>query len=309
MIRGLLYDLGARFGPRYIRSASTRLNPNRAFNWRALLNPFNNWAKVIDCEDIPVTPYENFVALNQLTEAYLQLGANPVPPGNPEGIQRPQIPKLITLGGDHSISLPALRALHRHHGKRIAVVHFDAHLDTWIPSPHQPWNDINGFNHGSMFWMAWNESLLLEDSLIHAGLRSRLGDAQDWVDDTKQGWKRIYSDDIDDINGTEKIINFIVETIGTEHPTYLTIDIDVLDPTVAPGTGTPEVGGWSARELIRILRGIEKLNIVGADVVEVAPPFDSAELTTKAAQQLVFEIVTNMVKREIDRGRKPHKGL
>lgn len=186
-------------------------------------------------------------------------------------------------------------------------MHFDAHLDTWVPTAHPPWHDVNGFNHGSMLWKAHKEGLLLEHSLIHVGLRSRLGSAQDWVDDDAQGWKRIFSDDID-TNGTSGIIESILQTIDPNHPTYLTIDIDVLDPTAAPGTGTPEVGGWTTRELIRILRGIEDLNIVGADVVEVSPAYDDqAESTTKAAQQLVFEIVTSLVKREIKRGEKTHE--
>lgn len=277
------------------------MNPRRAFNARAHINPFDEWAKVIDCEDIPVTPYENFVALRQLSEAYAQLGSNPVSLGSPISI-----PKLITLGGDHSITLPALRALHAKYNKQIAIVHFDAHLDTWVAGAQPPWtHEANGFNHGSMLWQAHEEGLILNGS-IHVGLRSRIGSAQDWVDDDKQGWERIFSDDIDDI-GAQGIIDSILKQIGTEHPTYLSIDIDVLDPTAAPGTGTPEVGGWTTRELIRILRGIEELNLVGADVVEVSPAYDDqAETTTKAAQQFVFEIVTSIVTREIHRKKHPN---
>ncbi|KAK5150992.1 hypothetical protein LTR04_006686, partial [Oleoguttula sp. CCFEE 6159] len=111
------------------------------------------------------------------------------------------------------------------------------------------------------------------------------------------GWKRILTDDIDDI-GTRGIIDSIMQRVGTEYPVYLSIDIDVIDPGLAPGTGTPEPGGWTTRELIRILRGIEGLNVVGADVVEVSPAYDgSAETTAVAAAQVAYEVLTNMVKR------------
>lgn len=239
-----------------------------------------------------------------MTEAYLQLGSNPV-----SAHAHPRVPKLITLGGDHSITLPALRALYKKHKSQIAVVHFDAHLDTWRATPHPPWFfEANGYNHGSMLWQAHQEGLIRNQS-VHVGLRSRLGELNDWIEDDEQGWVRVFSDDIDTI-GAKGIIEFILKHIGTSHPTYLSIDIDVLDPTAAPGTGTPEVGGWTTREMIRILRGIEKLNLVGADVVEVSPAYDDqAETTTKAAQQFVFEIVTSMVTREIEGGKSLHMDL
>lgn len=148
-----------------------------------------------------------------------------------------------------------------------------------------------------MFWLAHNESLLLPHRSVHAGLRTRLTDAGDHADDDAQGWTRIACDDLDDV-GVAGITQQILNHIGPDVPVYLSLDIDVLDPGLAPGTGTPEPGGWTTRELIRILRGIEGLNVVGADVVEVSPAYDGVgEVTALAAAQVVFEILTSMVKR------------
>jgi agmatinase len=188
----------------------------------------------------------------------------------------------------------------------VAVVHFDAHLDTWHPAKYpSSWVDQEDtdaqsfFNHGSMFWIASTEGLIANGSSIHAGLRTRLSgtDDEDYDDDTQQGWERISTDDIDEI-GAQGIVDRIMSRVGIEMPVYLSIDIDVIDPGLAPGTGTPEPGGWSTRELIRILRGIERLNVVGADVVEVSPAYDGAtEATALAAAQVGFEILSSMVKR------------
>jgi agmatinase len=150
-----------------------------------------------------------------------------------------------------------------------------------------------------MFWLASNEGLIANGSSVHAGLRTRLSgnDWADYDDDDRQGFLRISADDIDDL-GTAGIISSIMKRIGTEKKVYLSIDIDVLDPGLAPGTGTPEPGGWTTRELIRILRGIQELNVVGADVVEVAPAYDGVgEQTSLAAAQVVFEMITSLVAR------------
>ncbi|EJT74290.1 agmatinase [Gaeumannomyces tritici R3-111a-1] len=293
------YRPGARFGPRAIRQASSRQTSFRGFNPRANINPYQNWAKIIDCGDIPVTPMDNAVALQQMTAAFGELGRRrPV-----SALQ--QKPKLITLGGDHSLALAALRALKEVHGKPVRVLHFDAHLDTWHPTKYpNAWpSDQASFNHGSMFWLAGSEGLIANSSAgpsVHAGLRTRLSgnDLADYDDDTAQNWVRISADDIDDIGGAPGVAREIVSRLGTEDPVYLSVDIDVLDPAFAPGTGTPEPGGWTTRELIRILRGIEDLNIVGADVVEVSPAYQGAgEETALAAAQVVYEIISSIVKK------------
>lgn len=150
-----------------------------------------------------------------------------------------------------------------------------------------------------MFWLASNEGLILNGSSVHAGLRTRLSgdDYADYDDDDRQGFLRISADDIDDLR-PQGVIDKILSRIGTEVPVYLSIDIDVLDPGLAPGTGTPEPGGWTMRELIRILRGVEGLNVVGADVVEVSPSYDGVgEETALSGAQVVFEMLTSLVKR------------
>lgn len=176
-------------------------------------------------------------------------------------------------------------------------------LDTWS-SLRRPayWPSEQAiFNHGSMFHLAYHEGLLINSTTpknVHAGLRTRLsGDGwNDYEYDSSIGWERISTDDIDDI-GVKGVIEKIMSTLGTEIPVYLSIDVDVIDPGLAPGTGTPEPGGWTTRELIRILRGVEELNVVGVDVVEVAPAYDHAENTALVAAQIVYEVLSSLVKK------------
>ncbi|KAL6786804.1 arginase family domain-containing protein [Trichoderma sp. SZMC 28012] len=290
------YRPGARFGPRAIRQASSRQTAFRGFNPRANINPYQNWAKIVDCGDIPITPFDNTIAREQMTQAFKELG------GRVTVSALSSRPKIITLGGDHSLALPALRALKEIYGRPVRVLHFDAHLDTWDPAAYPSYWGATHFNHGSMFWMANKEGLLsnaTNEKSVHAGLRTRLSGVtnHDNEDDTAQNWIRFSADDIDEV-GTKGIVDGIMKTLGTEDPVYLSLDIDVLDPAFAPGTGTPEPGGWTTRELIRILRGIEGLNIVGADVVEVAPAYQGqGEETALAAAQAVYEMLSSIVKR------------
>ncbi|KAI1467034.1 Arginase/deacetylase [Daldinia caldariorum] len=292
------YRPGARFGPRAIRAASARQTSFRGFNPRAGINPYASWARILDCGDVPVTPMDNAVAVKQMTAAFTELGARA--PSSPALHARP---KLVTLGGDHSLSLPALRAAHAANGGPVRVLHFDAHLDTWHPGKYPSYwsSEQSRFTHGSMFYLAGEEGLIVANGTgkpsVHAGLRTRLSGLEDYEDDDAQNWVRISADDVDEL-GTKGVIDSIMETLGTEDPVYLSVDIDVLDPAFAPGTGTPEPGGWTTRELIRILRGIEDLNLVGADVVEVAPAYQGAgEETALAAAQVVYEILSSMVKK------------
>ena len=294
---------GARFGPRAIREASSRQSSFRSFNHRAGLNPYSSWAKIRDCGDIPVTPFDNALAVRQMSVGFLELLARQPYSQNRPTSDLGRHPKLITLGGDHSVALPALRALRRIYDQPVAVLHFDAHLDTWNPGLYpSAWERTPtqaDFTHGTMFWVAGSEGLIRNGSSVHAGLRTRLSgvDFSDYTDDARQGFLRIESDDIDDV-GVAGVVERIMGRIGVEVPVYLSVDIDVLDPGLAPGTGTPEPGGWTTRELIRILRGIEGLNLVGADVVEVSPAYDgNGGATALAAAQVVYEILTSMVRR------------
>ena len=286
---------GARFGPRAIRAASSRQTAFRGFNPRRGLNPYTSPFTILDCGDIPITPFDNDLALHQMSTAFSELGARP-PAVSHSSFPHP---KLLTLGGDHSIALPALRALNKIYGQPIAVLHFDAHLDTWHPAKYpSAWaSEQSHFNHGSMFWLASNEGLILNGSSVHAGLRTRLSGKgwDDFQDDERQGFLRISADDIDEM-GTAGIVTTIIERIGRKDPVYLSLDIDVLDPGLCPGTGTPEPGGWTSREVIKILRGLEDLNVVGADIVEVAPAYDGVgEQTALVAAQVGFEILTSWV--------------
>ncbi|KAF3289532.1 hypothetical protein TWF970_003306 [Orbilia oligospora] len=315
------YRPGARFGPRAIRAASARQTSFRGFNHRAGFNPYQSWAKIIDCGDIPVVPFDNALAMEQMTEAMEELLSRDsaiyqtVRSDNARNsVLDKKIPKIVTLGGDHTIALAALRALNRFHGQ-VAVLHFDAHLDTWNPikNPSVWSSEQMSLSHGCMFWLAqtaYDSPLILPNSSVHAGLRTRLSgiDYEDYEDDTKQGWYRIEADDIDDI-GVNGVIQRILDNLGKDIPIYLSVDIDVIDPGMAPGTGTPEPGGWTTREMIRILRGLEGLNVVGADIVEVAPAYDgTGEQTALAAAQIVYEIITSIVKRGVDSNRAKMEG-
>ncbi|KAK3187001.1 hypothetical protein K4F52_004167 [Lecanicillium sp. MT-2017a] len=152
-------------------------------------------------------------------------------------------------------------------------------------------------NHGTYFYHAAQEGLLKNDSNIHAGIRTTLSGPSDYDNDGYCGFEIVEAREIDEI-GPSGIVKKIVDRVGTTSPIYLSLDIDTLDPAFAPATGTPETGGWSTRELRTILRGLENLNIVAADIVEVAPAYDTnAEHTTMAAADALFEIMSIMVKK------------
>ncbi|PVI05721.1 Arginase/deacetylase [Periconia macrospinosa] len=297
---GTSYRPGARFGPSGIRQGSRRLNLYGGYNVPLDANPFNSWAKILDCGDIPVTSYDNAYALKQIEEGHnLLLSRKPATNALARGYSKKgrTLPRLITLGGDHTITLPLLRSINREYGP-VSVIHFDSHLDTWRPkvfggSP----SEQASINHGTYFFHASQEGLLANDSNIHAGIRTTLSGPSDYENDGYCGFEIVEAREIDKI-GTEGIIKKIRDRIGTERPVYLSIDIDTLDPAFAPATGTPETGGWTTRELRTIIRGLDGMNFIAADIVEVAPAYDTnAELTTMAAADTLYEVMTLMVKR------------
>ncbi|KAI9795403.1 MAG: hypothetical protein M1833_007191 [Piccolia ochrophora] len=312
---GTSYRPGARFGPSGIRQGSRRLNLYGGYNVPLATNPFNSWATVIDCGDIPVTScvlplmlknptndtrYDNSYAIQQIEEGHNALlsrapktdADSPGPAKNGK-----TLPRIITLGGDHTITLPLLRSVNRAYGP-ISVIHFDSHLDTWRPkvfggSPSK----VASINHGTYFYHAAQEGLLPNDTNIHAGIRTTLSGLSDYENDGYCGFEIVEAREIDTI-GTEGIIKKIKDRVGTTEPVYLSIDIDTLDPAFAPATGTPETGGWSTRELRTIIRGLEGVNFVAADIVEVAPAYDTnAELTTMAAADVLYEVMGLMNKK------------
>ncbi len=193
--------------------------------------------------------------------------------------------RILTLGGDHTIALALLRAAAAQHGP-IALVHFDAHLDTWDTYFGAP------FTHGTPFRRAFEEGLLAKDRCMHVGTRGPLYSSQDLVEDRGFGFKVISADQFSEL-GAKEVAARISERVG-DTPLYVSIDIDVLDPAFAPATGTPEAGGLSSRELLQTLRGLLGANLVGADIVEVAPAYDHAEVTCIAAAHLGYELISIM---------------
>ncbi|MEX2420529.1 MAG: arginase family protein, partial [Actinomycetota bacterium] len=190
---------------------------------------------------------------------------------------------LVSVGGDHTIALPLLRVVRERNGP-VALVHFDAHLDTW--------DTYFGaaYTHGTPFRRAWEEGLLLQDRSIHLGIRGPLFSPEDLVDDAGFGFDIVTSADVL-AEGIAATVQRVRERVR-DAPVYVSIDIDALDPAFAPGTGTPEAGGMTSRELLGILRGFRGLDLVGADVVEVSPPYDHAEITAVAAAHTVYELVS-----------------
>jgi agmatinase len=263
---GTSYRPGARFGPMAVRQASRHLRPT--YHVELDLAPFTT-VQVVDAGDVAASPYSIPDALGAIERhADAVLGADR---------------KLVTIGGDHTIALPLLRAAVRRHGP-VALVHFDAHLDTW-----DTYFDA-AYTHGTPFRRAFEEGLLLADKSIHVGIRGPVYDMLDLRDDASFGFQVIRASDLD-VLGVEAAVQRVRDRVG-DAPVYLSIDIDVLDPAFAPGTGTPEVGGLSSRELLAMLRSLSGLNLVGCDVVEVAPAYDHAEITALAAATVVFDLVT-----------------
>jgi agmatinase len=261
---GVSYRPGARFGPQAIRAGSKLL---RAYHPGLDVYPFEAH-QVADAGDAGVNPYLIDDAVGQIEQA--------------ARATLTRADRLVTLGGDHTIALPLLRALHTLHGP-IALVHFDAHLDTW----DTVWN--TPFNHATPFRRAAEENLLAPGHCAHIGIRGPLPSAHDLSEDRELGFTVVSTLDVAR-HGVDEAIDRMRERVGNL-PVYVSIDVDVLDPAHAPGTGTPEPGGLTTREVQQILHGLAGLNLVGADVVEVAPAYDHAEITALAAANLAYEFL------------------
>lgn len=267
---GVSYRPGARFGPGHIRASSKLLRP---YNPVQDVEPFA-LQQVADAGDVSCNPFDILEAVRQIEEAAREIAGTGA--------------KLMTIGGDHTIALPLLRVLHEQHGE-IAVVHFDAHLDTWDTYFGAP------ITHGTPFRRASEEGLIDKTGCMHVGIRGPLYSPQDLTDDQVLGFQVIGCHDMDDL-GWKGAVERIRARVG-DRPTYVSLDIDVLDPAFAPGTGTPEAGGLTSRELLNILRSFSGLNLVGADIVEVAPAYDHAEVTGIAAAHAAYELVSAMAPR------------
>ncbi|MGI5269760.1 agmatinase [Nonomuraea sp. CA-218870] len=265
---GVSYRPGARFGPAAVREASRLLRP---YHPGLDVFPFER-VQVVDAGDIAVNPFRIEEAIESIEEAAGALDA-----------------RLVTIGGDHTIALPLLRAAARRHGP-VALLHFDAHLDTW-----DTYFDA-AYTHGTPFRRAVEEGLLDTEALGHVGIRGPLYGKKDLDDDRRLGFGLVTAADVLR-RGLDEVIEALRQRIG-DRPLYVSVDIDVLDPAHAPGTGTPEAGGLTSRELLEILRGLAGCRLIGADVVEVAPAYDHAEITSVAASHVAYDLVSLLALRE-----------
>jgi agmatinase/guanidinopropionase len=275
---GASYRSGARLGPRAIREASLLL---WGYNNALEIQPLEH-LNVIDTGDVDVIPpsiEDTYVNIQKEASALLDRGAT-----------------LIALGGDHSISLPLLRAHHAKYGP-LSLIHFDAHPDTW-PSEYGG----RPYSHGTPFRRAIEEQLVRPGGYIQVGLRGPTTAAGDLAEARRLGARIVTLDEALAL-GMPRVVEAIRETVHA--PIYLTLDIDSVDPAFAPGTGTPEVGGFTSHQLLSLVRGLAGLEIVGFDLVEVSPPYDSAGITAILAANLVFEMLSLVAirRRDAEEGR------
>ncbi|MBI1310140.1 agmatinase [bacterium] len=257
---------GTRLGPRSIREQSMCL---WGYNNALQVAPFKD-LKVVDAGDVRVVP-PDVVATHRNCEL---AAASVLESGS----------RLITLGGEHSISLPLLRAHAAKYGP-LSVVQFDAHPDTWDQEyvGHR-------FSHGTPFRRALEEELIDPDGFVQLGIRGPTGSAQDYADARDCVTRMLTTDEIID-TGVPAVIEEIQNRLAGR-PVYVTLDIDAADPAFAPGTGTPEVGGLTSRELLQLVRGLAGLQLVGFDLVEVSPPYDPSGITALLAANLAFEFLS-----------------
>jgi len=262
---GTSHRPGARFGPREIRAESALLRP---YNMATGAAPFDT-LQVADLGDVPINTYslEKSVAIvERFYDTVLAAGCRP-----------------LTLGGDHTIVLPILRAVARRHGP-VALVHVDAHADV---------NDTmfgERIAHGTPFRRAVEEGLLVGDRVWQIGLRGTGYAADDFDWPRAQGFTIVPAHEIW-YRSLAPLMDEVRERIGPDRPVYLTFDIDGIDPAYAGGTGTPEIGGLSVPQALEVVRGCRGLNIVGADLVEVSPPYDASGNTALLGANLLYEML------------------
>jgi guanidinobutyrase len=256
---------GARFGPRQIRAESALIRP---YGMATRAAPFDSF-QVADMGDVALNTFNLASSIRIIEEFYASVLEHSVKP--------------LSIGGDHTIALPILRALHKKHGK-MALIHVDAHADV---------NDEmfgEKVAHGTIFRRALEEGLVDGHKMVQIGLRGTGYTAEDF-DWTRQQGAVVVEADACWYRSLAPLMSEVRERIGPETPTYLTFDIDGLDPSVAPGTGTPEIAGLTAAQGVEIIRGAFGTNLVGADLVEVSPPYDVSGNTSLLAANLLFEML------------------
>ncbi|MFC3110823.1 agmatinase [Undibacterium arcticum] len=249
---------GARLGPAAVRAASVQMNELLAYPWG--FDPFDELA-VIDYGDCWLDAHNPMTISHSIVEHARTILASGA--------------KMLTFGGDHYITYPLLKAHAEKYGKPLSLIHFDAHCDTW------PDDSPDSLNHGSMFYKAVKDGLIDPATSVQVGIRT-------WNDDfmginiLDAPWVHAH--------GPQATLEKILSIVG-KRPTYLTFDIDCLDPAFAPGTGTPVAGGLSSAQALAIIRGMGPVNLVGMDVVEVSPPFDQSEITALAAAHIAADLL------------------
>ena len=259
------YRTGARFGPEAIRSASALIRPYHPVHDVNVVDALS----IVDYGDLPVSPGDTERTYSQVEEALAPLVAADAFP--------------IALGGDHSITLAELRVLAPHHGP-LALVLLDAHADTWETYFGQK------YFHGTTFKRAVEENLLDATASVMAGMRGSVYAASDLGTARELGFTVIESEELR-VLGPESYAEIIRSKVG-ERPVFLSFDVDFLDPAFAPGTGTPEIAGFSTAEAVAFLRALRGINLAGCDVVEVAPAYDgTGQPTALAAANVVFELL------------------
>ena len=260
---GTTYRSGARFGPRHIREQSAIIRP-----WNPVLevNPFAK-RRTADFGDLPVNPLSIEDTFRRIERAVQPLLDGEV--------------RCVCVGGDHSISLPLLRAVGRKHGP-VSLVQFDAHNDLW--------DEYFGskYSHGTPFRRAFEEGLLEDGSVLQVGLRGQVYGQEDFDFAREHKVKMVTAEEFH--RQGIAVVQKLLRTFRGR-AVYVTLDIDVVDPAYAPGTGTPQVGGLTSMQILELVRALRGLRIVGCDLVEVSPPYDTGEITSLLAANLLFELL------------------
>ena len=261
---GTSWRSGTRFGPKQIRSESAMIRP---YNMATFAAPFDS-LQIADIGDLAINTFSLSDSLKIIRESYDAILAQGVTP--------------VAMGGDHSITLPILRAIAAKHGP-VALVHVDAHADV---------NDEmfgERETHGTVFRRAYEEGLIVPDKTFQIGIRGSGYAASDFTEAKGWGFRQFPAWELWQQNLT--VIGAQIRKDIGEHPVYVTYDIDSLDPSFAPGTGTPEIGGLTTPQALQLIHALRGMNVVGCDLVEVSPPYDPSGNTALTAANLLFELL------------------
>jgi|TARA_B110000116_G_scaffold182088_1_gene157808 guanidinopropionase len=257
---------GARHGPREIRNSSSMM---RSIHPVTRINPYQQ-CRIGDAGDVPFTNVYDVEKAHQNIEDFVHLWTS-------------SNTAILAAGGDHSVTLPVLRALRLGCNEPLGLIHIDAHTDTW--------DDFLGtdYSHGAPFRRAVEEGLIDPERTVQIGIRGAQNASVGWDYSESVGMRVIFMEEVLDL-GVQAVIKEARKIIGSSQA-YISFDIDSIDPAFAPGTGTPEVGGFTSREALSLVRGFNGLNIAGADVVEISPPWDPTGMTALVGASMMYELL------------------